>query len=89
MRRQRTTASTCLRLWLGCQSRFSVLTQISPALDTFGWKIFVTKYPALSHCGKRQHLKKRGYENKISRNCVRQEKKDEDAPLAPFGGARG
>jgi len=28
-----------------CQSFFNVLTQISPAFDTLGWKIFVANQP--------------------------------------------
>lgn len=31
--------------WLGFQSFFNVLTQISPAADTFGWKILVKNTP--------------------------------------------
>ena len=55
MSRQRTTVSTCRKLWLGVQSRFSVLTQISPVVYLmFGWKIFVTKKPERGSASERQ-----------------------------------
>ena len=43
--RQRTTCSTWPMPRLDCQSFLSVLTQISPAFEMFGWKIFVKKKP--------------------------------------------
>ena len=46
VRQMRTTRSTCRRPISAVQSFFSTLTQISPAFDTFGWKIFVMKNPA-------------------------------------------
>lgn len=36
----------------GFQSFFSVFTQISPLVETFGWKIFVRKYAFGGVCGK-------------------------------------
>jgi hypothetical protein len=42
----------CVRSSSGFQSRLSVLTQISPSFATFGWKIFVMKYPLGGACGK-------------------------------------
>ena len=47
MRGARTTSKTCRRPISAVQSFFSTLTQISPALETFGWKIFVMKKPAV------------------------------------------
>ena len=38
--------STCLSPMSDFQSRFSTFTQISPGLETLGWKIFVRKKPA-------------------------------------------
>ena len=38
--------STCLSPMSAFQSRFSTFTQISPGLETLGWKIFVRKKPA-------------------------------------------
>ena len=46
MSRQCTTCSTWHRVCSGFQSFFRVLTQISPAGDTLGWKILVRKRPA-------------------------------------------
>ena len=43
MSRQRTMTSTWRSPISGAQSRLSTFTQISPALDTFGWKILVRK----------------------------------------------
>ena len=46
MSRHRTITSTCLSPMSGFQSRFRTFTQISPGLETLGWKIFVRKKPA-------------------------------------------
>ena len=46
MSRQWMTCSTCESVCSGFQSFLSVLTQMSPAGATFGWKIFVRKKPA-------------------------------------------
>ena len=42
----------CLIPKSGFQSFLRVLTQISPVLDTFGWKIFVKKKPLGGALGK-------------------------------------
>jgi hypothetical protein len=49
------------------QSFFSVLTQISPELDTFGWKILVANQPAATNqlggstmCEERRRTLRRG-----------------------------
>jgi hypothetical protein len=56
------TCSTWLSVCSGFQSRLSVLTQMSPATDTFGWKILVRKKPFGGAFGKslpstRRHVK--------------------------------
>jgi hypothetical protein len=50
--RHRITVKTCRRVVSAVQSRFRVLTQISPAVEMFGWKIRVRKKPFGGVAGK-------------------------------------
>lgn len=43
-----------------CQSFFKVLTQISPAEETFGWKIFVANQPEMEMSASRARMEDEG-----------------------------
>ena len=60
------------------QSRFSVLTQISPFLATFGWKILVRKYPVQGASPGRRPRPTAQRQQSLER---RRKERDENGPL--------
>ena len=61
MSRHLTVTRMCAMPYDACQSFLSVFTQMSPAEDTFGWKIFVANQP--NHRSTCEHMEAPAAEN--------------------------